>query len=138
MSSNENTDPGTVRFVVGDAELSAEEFLGLAQKVWPGDYDAARTEQALRETTNITARDGDRLIGCVRILSDGYFFGTIPELLVDPDYQGQSIGRRLMERAWEASPTSLYFGAQPGKEHFYERLGYERSLQSYGRKKPRA
>jgi GNAT superfamily N-acetyltransferase len=64
-------------------------------------------------------------------------FGTVTELLVDPAEQGQGIGRRLMELAWDASPTSLFFGAQPGKEQFYESLGYERSLASFARRKPR-
>ena len=58
----------------------------------------------------------NKLIGTVRILSDGYFFGTIPELMVDPEYQGQGIGKRLRELAWDASETSLFFGARPGKE----------------------
>lgn len=120
-----------------DDNLVAPEFLDLAQRVWPGDYDVTAAESALAKTINISARDGDRLIGLVRILSDGYFFGTIPELLVDPDFQGSGIGSKLMELAWEASPTSLYFGAQPGKEAFYEKLGYERGLQSYYRRKPR-
>lgn len=47
------------------------------------------------------------------------------------------IGTKLMELAWVEAPTSLFFGAQPGKESFYERLGYEKSMQSFGRKKPR-
>jgi GNAT superfamily N-acetyltransferase len=59
-------------------------------------------------------------------------------ILVDPAWQGQGVGRRLMELAWEASPTSLFFGAQPGKEGFFERLGYQRSLQSYARRKARS
>lgn len=126
-----------MRFIVGDQGLSVGEFLDLANRVWPGDYNTDLVRNALKRTINITARDGDYLVGSVRILTDGYFLGTIPELLVDPKYQGLGIGRGLMERAWEASPTSLHFGSQPGKEGFYESLGYERSLQAFGRRKPR-
>ncbi len=78
------------------------------------------------------------MVGTVRLLTDGYFFGTIPELMVDPAYQGSGVGRKLMELAWETSPTSLYFGAQPDKEGFYEALGYEKGLQAYFRRKPRS
>ena len=77
------------------------------------------------------------LMGEGNPLTDGYFFGTVPELMVDPDHQRQGIGRRLMELAWENSPTSLFFGAQPGNEAFFEKLGYERSLASFARRKPR-
>lgn len=70
-------------------------------------------------------------VGCLRILTDGYFFGTITELLVLPEYQKHGIGSRLLQLAKEASPTMLYFGAQPGVEPFYEKNGCEKSLQSF-------
>ncbi len=127
-----------ITYISVDSHLTAPEFLELARLVWGGEYDLAATDAALKRTINTTARDADRLVGAVRVLSDGYFFGTIPELLVHPDFQGLGIGRRLMELAWDSSPSSLYFGAQPGKEGFYERLGYERSLQSFFRRKPRS
>ena len=60
-------------------------------------------------------------MGCLRILTDGYFFGTITELLVLPEYQRQGIGSRLLSLAKENTPTILYFGAQPGIEAFYEK-----------------
>jgi ribosomal protein S18 acetylase RimI-like enzyme len=126
-----------IHFKIDDRDLNATRFLDLAQRVWPGDYNAELVEQALGRTLNITAWDGELLVGCVRILSDGYFFGTIPEILVDPAYQGKGIGRQLMELAWQHSPTSLFFGAQPGNEAFFEKLGYERSLTSYAKRKPR-
>ena len=70
----------------------------------------------------MTAYDGERLVGCLRILTDGYFFGTITELLVLPEYQKQGVGSRLLELAKENTPTMLYFGAQPGVESFYEKM----------------
>jgi predicted GNAT family N-acyltransferase len=120
-----------------EPELSAGEFLQFVQQVWPGEYSLDGTAAALKSTINITARSEGRLIGTVRILTDGYFFGTIPEVLVSPDRQGQGVGRRLMELAWKRSPTSLFLGAQPGNEAFFEKLGFQRSLASFARKKPR-
>lgn len=120
-----------------EPDLSAADFLELTQRVWPGDYAPQAVQSALGRTINLTARDEERLIGCVRLLTDGYLFGTVPEILVDPQYQGRGIGRALMERAWERSPTGLFFGAQPGNEPFFEKLGYERSMASYSRRKPR-
>jgi len=119
-----------------EPNLSAEEFLDLANAVWPRDYDAAAADAALRRTINIAAR-GDRLVGTLRILTDGYFFGTIPEMLVRPEFQRRGIGRALLSAAWERSPTGLYFGAQPGNESFFEKCGFERGLQSYSRRKAR-
>lgn len=120
-----------MEYHVDDRALEAEEFLGFASRVWPGDYDVEKTRAALTRTLNITARDGGRLAGCLRILTDGYFFGTITELLVLPEYQGQGVGSALLRLAREHAPTLLYFGAQPGVEGFYEKNGCKRSLQAY-------
>lgn len=98
---------------------------------WKGDYDMERTQAALSKTMNITAYDNKMLVGCLRILTDGYFFGTITELLVLPKYQKQGVGSKLLELAKENTPTMLYFGAQPGIEAFYEKNGCQKSLQSY-------
>lgn len=76
-------------------------------------------------------------MGCLRILSDGYFFGTVTELLVLPAYQRRGVGSRLLQLARESTPTVLYFGAQPGVEAFYEHNGCEKGLQSYVIKKKR-
>ena len=120
-----------ISYQVGDGALTAEAFLKLVNRVWPGEYDLERTESALARTLNITAHDGGELVGCLRILSDGCYFGTITELLVLPEYRRRGIGSQLLRLARENAPTLLYFGAQPGLEPFYERNGCRRSLQSY-------
>lgn len=116
---------------VDDRALEAEAFLPFVNRIWPGEYDLERTRDALSKTINITARDGGALVGCLRILSDGYYFGTITELLVLPEYQKRGIGGRLLRLAGAHTPTMLYFGAQPGLDGFYEKNGCKKSLQSY-------
>ena len=116
---------------VDDRSLTAEAFLAFVNQVWPGDYDVERTRAALARTLNLTAYDSGRLVGCLRILTDGYFFGTITELLVLPAYQRRGIGSRLLRLAGAHTPTLLYFGAQPEAEAFYEKNGCRRSLPSF-------
>ena len=120
-----------MEYRIDDKMLNASVFLAFVNQVWPGDYDIEKTQNAFSKTQNITAYDGDRLVGCLRILSDGYFFGTITELLVLPDYQNKGIGSQLLQLAKKNTPTMLYFGSQPGIEAFYEKNGCQRSLQSY-------
>ncbi len=120
-----------MEYIVDDRGLDTAVFLPFVNQIWPGEYNRERTQSALSKTMNITAYDGERLVGCLRILSDGCYFGTITELLVLPAYQKQGIGSRLLQLARENAPTMLYFGAQPGLEAFYEKNGCQRSLQSY-------
>ena len=120
-----------MEFHADDRSLTPEVFLPFVNQVWPGAYDPEKTRAALKKTQNITAYDGGCLVGCLRMLTDGYFFGTITELLVLPAYQRRGVGSRLLQLAREAAPTLLYFGAQPGAEGFYERNGCRRRLPSY-------
>lgn len=120
-----------MEYRVDDQELETSVFLSFVNKIWPGNYDVDKTRTALSKTLNITAYDGQVLVGCLRILTDGYYFGTITELLVLPQYQRQGIGSRLLQLAKDHTPTVLYFGAQPEAEPFYEKNGCQKSLQSY-------
>jgi ribosomal protein S18 acetylase RimI-like enzyme len=106
-----------------------EEFLALGQRVWPGDYGLAEATTALARTTNIGAWDGAKLVGSVRLLSDGYFLATVSEILVDPAYRRRGIGRELMRRVVAAAPRGrLFLGAQPDAVAFFDRIGCERRL----------
>lgn len=112
---------------INDSAFTAAAFLALVQRVWPRDYDAAQTAAALARSTNVGAWDGERLVGAVRVLSDGYFFACVSEILVDPDYQRRGIGRRLLEAALAIAPGGrLFLGAQPQTVGFFERLGCTR------------
>lgn len=120
-----------MEYRVDDQGLDAAAFLSFVSQIWPGDYDLQKTERALAKTINIAAYDGQLLVGCLRILTDGYYFGTITELLVLPQYRRRGVGSHLLRLAREHTPTMLYFGAQPGAEGFYEKNGCRPSLPSY-------
>ncbi|MGL5437267.1 MAG: GNAT family N-acetyltransferase [Lachnospiraceae bacterium] len=126
-----------IHYKTNDIQLDTTVFINMAAQVWAGDYHPQYTKEALKKTINTTAWDNEKLVGCVRVLTDGYFFGTITEILVLPEYQKQGIGEKLMSLAFETSPTSLFFGARPEAIAFYEKIGYEKSLQSFGKNKMR-
>lgn len=124
-------------YKIDDRELDASLFISFVNQIWEGNYSIEQTKSALSKTLNITVYDNKKLVGCLRILSDGYYFGTITELLVLPQYQKQGIGSKLLQLAKDNTPTMLYFGAQPTAEKFYEKNGCQKSLQSYMIKKER-
>ncbi|WNX83759.1 GNAT family N-acetyltransferase [Agathobaculum sp. NTUH-O15-33] len=120
-----------MEYKVNDSEMSASAFIPFVNQIWPGNYDVEKTQIALSKTLNICAYDENVLVGCLRILTDGYYFGTITELLVLPANRKQGVGSELLRLAKAHTPTMLYFGAQPGLESFYEKNGCQRSLQSF-------
>ena len=114
-------------YKVDDKNLDVSMFISFVNHVWQGNYDKEQTRQALSKTLNITAYDNKKLVGCLRILSDGYYFGTITELLVLPQYQKLGIGSKLLQLAKDNTPTRLYFGSQPEAEKFYEKNGCQKA-----------
>jgi len=134
-------DGNDARAVVSDFRFedgfSVDDFLALAQGVWPRAYSRDDAAAALARTVNIGAWDGDRLVGSIRVLTDGYFFATIREILIHPEYQRRGIGRRLMELALERAPRGkLGFGAQPESVAFFDRLGCRRALTGFVAEQP--
>ena len=74
------------------------------------------------------AQEGEKLLG---VLATGEQRSHLCLFFVNPRFQRQGIGSRLLRLAREKTPTLLYFGAQPGAESFYEENGCRKSLQSY-------
>ena len=107
------------------------DFWPLWIKSGRGDYDAEKTRTALARTLNITARDGGQLVGCLRILTDGCFFGTITELLVLPAYQQRGIGSRLLQLAGTHTPHAAVLRHPAGGGGVLQKNGCRRSLPSF-------
>lgn len=111
-------------FYYTESGVYAASFIPLAERVRPMRYEVGRAREALARTTNIGAWDGGRLVGVVRVLSDGYTYSTVADILVDPEYQRLGIGRALMQRALKAAPDRrLMIDARPECVGFFERVG---------------
>ncbi len=52
----------------------------------------------INSTFVFSAWDGERLVGCVRVLSDLHFRSIIYDLAVLPEYQNNGIGSELIRR----------------------------------------
>jgi GNAT superfamily N-acetyltransferase len=83
----------------------------------------------LNSTLVVSAWDGDRLVGAVRVLSDTIFRSIIYDLLVDPDYQGKGIGKKLVETCISHYPDSEWLVGMDKKNiGFYEKCGFNLTL----------
>ncbi|EGR2797518.1 N-acetyltransferase [Vibrio navarrensis] len=77
----------------------------------------------------ISVRDGDLLVAMGRVVGDGACNFEIVDVAVDPKYQGQGLGRKVMEHidnylasvALEGSYVSMI----ADEPEFYEKLGYK-------------
>ena len=78
----------------------------------------------LGSTFVFSAWDGERLVGCVRVLSDRMFRSVIYDLAVLPDYQRRGIGKTLVQKCREACPGSEWLVQTESAEAFYKKCGF--------------
>lgn len=114
--------------------ISTKEFCRLRESV---GFQKLSTEQAETVLSNtpllINAVHDGRSVGMVRVLTDFVTDAYITDVIVSPDFQGNGLGKQLvnktLERLKEYSlgnvklACSLY--ANPGKEPFYVKFGFE-------------
>ena len=75
-----------------------------------------------------------QLVGAARATSDGVYYATILDVAVDPGFQGGGIGRKMMTELLRRLPVQkVYLTTVPGKEGFYEKLGFLPQTNAMGR-----
>jgi ribosomal protein S18 acetylase RimI-like enzyme len=113
-----------------EPDLAAEEFQAILQASTlaarrPAD-DLERLEHMLRNADIIvTARDGDRLVGISRAVTDFSYCCYLSDLAVDVAYQRLGIGKRLIDetRKRAGENASLILVAAPAAESYYPKIG---------------
>jgi len=76
----------------------------------------------------LSAYEGKELVGFGRLVSDGVLHAMIYELIVLPEFQGQGIGgkilEKLVERCKELGVRDIQLFCARGKREFYEKRGF--------------
>jgi GNAT superfamily N-acetyltransferase len=116
-----------------EERLGAEEFLdvlrrsGLAERRPVADMERIAAMLA-NANLFVTARDGGRLVGISRCVTDFAYCCYCSDLAVDRAYQRRGIGRRLLQatKAQLHPRASLYLIAAPAALSYYEHIGMVR------------
>lgn len=115
-------------------ELSPDSYLCLFRSVGWDAPGLDQIEKALEGSlATFCACDGDMPVGMARLMGDGGMSFYIKDFAVLPDYQGQGVGRALMNatESWikeQLQPSwavSLELISSKGKESFYAKFGFE-------------
>lgn len=77
----------------------------------------------------VFAFDGTKLAGFARVISDGVYQAALYDMAVHPDYQGKRLGKQIVEKIKKKlSGFNIILYASPGKEDFYQKLGFRKML----------
>lgn len=98
---------------------------------WNEKYQLSPGElvQALRTSWYVlSAYEDEKLVGFGRLVSDGVLHAMVYELIVLPEYQGQGIGGKLLEKLVEkcegVGVRDIQLFCARGKRKFYEKRGF--------------
>ena len=109
--------------------VTLDNILHLYQAVGWTNYtnQPQRLEQALSHSlATYLARDGEEIVGLVRLVGDGFSSVFVQDLIVLPSYQRQGIGSNLMKEALADYKDA--YQIQLATEQTEKTLGFYRSL----------
>lgn len=119
--------------------LSYEEYSKLRESVGWLNFSKEQSENAIRNSLLIvTAVEQDETIAMGRLIGDGQY-DLIADVIVRPDFQRRRIGitilNMLLDYVSDHTPaggrSSIQLIAEPGKEPFYESLGFKKIPHEY-------
>ena len=115
--------------ITKETSVSLDDVLHLYQAVCWTNYtnQPQMLSQALSHSLAIyLARDGEEIVGLVRLIGDGFSSVFVQDLIVLPTYQRQGIGSTLMKQA--LSDYKDTYQIQLATEESEKTLGFYRSL----------
>ena len=115
--------------ITKETSVSINDVLHLYQAVGWTNYtnQPQMLEQALSHSlATYLARDGEKIVGLVRLIGDGFSSVFVQDLIVLPTYQRQGIGSTLMKQA--LSDYKDIYQIQLATEESEKTLGFYRSL----------
>lgn len=92
-----------------------------------GKYPHRLTNALKKSQTVITAWDENKLVGLIRALDDGGMVAYLHYLLVHPDYQGNGIASKLLNKVKDKYKDFLYINLIPDESKnisFYKKHGF--------------
>ena len=115
--------------IIKETSISIDDVLPLYQAVGWTNYtnQPQMLAQALTHSLAIyLARDGEKIVGLVRLVGDGFSSVFVQDLIVLPSYQRQGIGSNLMKEALADYKDA--YQIQLATEQTEKNLGFYRSL----------
>ena len=108
-------------------QQTAELFLSVRWVV--GKYPDRLHKALMNSSRVISAWDGDRLVGLIRVMDDSELVCFINYVLVHPDYHGRGIAGHLLEMVKEDLYINVMIGDSKNAA-FYEKHGFHRKENS--------
>lgn len=114
--------------------LSAKEYCDLRSAIAWKPIPEDQAQSGIDHSDFVIACwDGETIVGCARVFWDKGYIAYLADVMVNPAYQKQGIGKKLVEECIcyidrqlkEGWRIKIVIVSAKGKEPFYERFGFE-------------
>lgn len=121
-----------MNYEITDA-ITPEEYMEMRKLVGWGEFPIEQAAEGLKHSAHLRVyRKDGRVIALARVITDYGYVVYIADVIVHPDYQGQGLGRTLMNDAMAYIKSLVKPGykmmvslmAAQGKEDFYKKFGF--------------
>ncbi len=116
-----------------EKQLTYEIYCNLRESVnWKNNSEEQIRKALENSYYDLVVFHGEIPVGMARVVGDGTYH-VIVDVIVKPEYQGQGIGKILInklttyieESTFDGSRVSVQLIAEKGKEVFYEKQGFK-------------
>ena len=124
-------DCSHIQFCTDRAKINLEKLINLLSKTafWAKERNSEDLQIAIANSNPIvTVWDSNNLIGFARATSDGIYRAAIWDVVIDPDYQGMGLGRKLVETVLshpKVNKVERVYLTTTHQQSFYKRIGFE-------------
>ena len=124
-------DSSHIQFREGHAavDLNQLKLLFDVTAFWAKKRDVQGLAVAIAHSNPVVSVwDRQRMIGFARATSDGIYRATIWDVVIDPEYQGAGLGRKLVETVLShplMNRVERVYLMTTHQQRFYERIGFQ-------------
>ena len=113
--------------------ITPEEYMEMRRLVEWSEFPMEQAEEGIKHSAYLCVfRKEGKVIALARVITDFGYVVYIADVIVRPDYQGQGLGRQLMNNIMDYIKGQLKPGykkmvslmAAQGKEEFYKKFGF--------------
>ncbi|BAZ44087.1 GCN5-related N-acetyltransferase [Chondrocystis sp. NIES-4102] len=126
-------DCSHIQFCIDKSRVDILQLQRLFAKTafWARERKVEDLEIAIANSNPIvTVWDKKRLIGFARATSDGIYRAAIWDVVIDPDYQGVGLGRKLVQTVLShplVNKVERVYLTTTHQQSFYERIGFKQN-----------
>jgi len=115
-------------------QISVEEYNYLRKSVGWAEVEKNQAQTGLNNSAFvISALVDDKTVGGARVVSDGGYIAIIVDVIVLPEYQGNRIGKTMIQKVMEYIKNNISEGqfvfvnlmSAKDRESFYVQFGFE-------------